>query len=126
MTYLTYEEYNNLGGVCDITAFNRNINRVSSIIDTATHNRIENMETIPNNAKMLCMELVDYYSKNSNTAEKDVSSWSESAGAVSESVSYVSKTTEDINNDVYNLIYDYLSAVFDDNGTPLLYKGAMI
>ena len=124
MTYLTYEEYSNMGGVLDITAFNRNIDRVCGIIDNATHRRIECMKTIPQSVKALCRDLVEHISANS-TSEKLVTSRSQSAGGVSESESYEIKSREEIQADIDNIIADYLIAETDDNGTPLLYRGCI-
>ena len=49
MTYLTYEEYSNIGGrtVLDLTAFNRNIDRVCAMIYNRTQSRLECFEEIP-------------------------------------------------------------------------------
>ena len=124
MTYLTYEEYSNsLGGALDLTALSRNLDRACGVIDNATHNRIERMADVPKQAKALCRDLIEYLATNSNVNEKDISSWSESAGVVSESISYKTKTADDIYGDIQNLLYDYLASVTDDNGTPLLYRG---
>lgn len=122
MTYLTYEEYSNMGGLLDLTAFNRNIDRACGIIDNATHNRIECMAEVPQRAKALCRDLVEYLARYS-TSDMVVSSRSQSAGGVSESESYATKTADDIYGDIQNMIYDYLLNVTDDNGTPLLYRG---
>ena len=125
MIYLTYEEYSNMGGVLlDLTAFNRNIDRVCGIIDNATHNRIEYMAEVPQRAKALCRDLVEYRARN-DTTEIAVTRRSQSAGGVSESESYATKTADDVYSDIQNMIYDYLGNETDDNGTPLLYKGAM-
>ena len=124
MTYLTYEEYSNMGGVLDLTAFNRNIDRACGIIDDATHNRIECMADVPQRAKALCRDLVEYLARN-DTTEIDVTSRSQSAGGVSESESYATKTADDVYGDIQNIVYDYLGNEKDDKGTPLLYRGAM-
>lgn len=124
MTYLTYEEYTEIGGTLDLTAFNRNIDRACGIIDNATHNRIDCMADVPQRAKALCRDLVEYIAKN-DTTETAVTSRSQSAGGVSESESYATKTADDVYGDIQNMVYDYLLNVTDDNGTPLLYKGAM-
>ena len=124
MTYLTYEEYSNMGGVLDITAFNRSISKVCGIINNATHRRIECMKTIPQSVKALCRDLVEHISANS-TSEKLVTSRSQSAGGVSESESYEIKSREEIQVDIDNIIADYLTAETDDNGTPLLYRGCI-
>ena len=123
MIYLTYEEYSEVGGILDLTAFNRNIDRACGIIDNATHNRIECMAKIPQVAKALCRDLVEYLVENNNV--KTVTSKSQSAGGVSESESYATKTADDIYGDIQNMLYDYLGNEKDDKGTPLLYRGAM-
>ena len=123
MTYLTYEEYSNsLGGALDLTAFNRFSDRAFGIVDNATHNRIECMAEVPQRAKALCMDLVEYLARYS-TSDMVVSSRSQSAGGVSESESYVTKTDVELQADIDNMIADYLMAETDDNGTPLLYRG---
>ena len=124
MIYLTYDEYSNIGGICDLTAFNRNIDRACGVIDNATHNRIDGMAEVPQRAKALCRDLVEYLARN-GTTENAVTSRSQSAGGVSESESYATKTADDVYGDVQNMIYDYLLNVTDDKGTPLLYRGAM-
>ncbi len=123
MQYLTYEEYTEMGGICDLTAFNRNIDRACGVIDNATHNRIECMEEVPQKVKPLCRDLLEYLVEN-NTV-KIVTSRSQSAGGVSESESYATKTADDVYGDIQNMIYDYLLNITDDNGTPLLYRGCM-
>lgn len=123
MNYLTYEEYTSLGGVLDTTAFNRNIDRACSIIDNATFNRIYAMAEVPQKAKACCRDLVEYIATNKSVNEKNVASWSENAGAVSESVSYTTKTDDEMQTDIQNIVFDYLYMVEDDNGTPLMYKG---
>ena len=122
MIYLTYEEYINIGGICDLTAFNRFSDRAFGIIDNATHNRIECMSDVPQGAKALCRDLVEYLARN-DTTEIAVTSRSQSAGGVSESESYATKTADDVYGDIQNMIYDYLLNVTDDNGTQLLYRG---
>ena len=124
MIYLTYEEYSEAGGILDLTAFNRNIDRACGVIDNATHNRIECMEEVPQRAKALCRDLVEYLARN-NTNEIAVTSRSQSAGGVSESESYATKTADDIYGDIQNMLYDYLGNEKTDNGIPLLYRGAM-
>ena len=124
MIYLTYDEYSAMGGICDLTAFNRNIDRACGIIDNATHNRIECMTEVPQRAKALCRDLVEYLARYS-TSDMVVSSRSQSAGGVSESESYVTKTDTELQVDIDNMIADYLMSETDDNGTPLLYRGAM-
>lgn len=124
MAYLDYYEYLNLGGVCDEATFNRNIDRVCGVIDNATFNRIHAMEEVPSNVKSLCRDLVEYYSTNFNLNEREIKSYSESAGAVSESVSYVDRDTDKIKSEVDDIILEYLGSLTNDNGIPLMYRGA--
>ena len=124
MIYLTYTEYKEIGGTLEETAFNRNIDRACGIIDNATHNRIEYMAEVPQRAKALCRDLVEYLARN-DTTEIAVTSRSQSAGGVSESESYATKTADDMYGDIQNMLYDYLGNEKTDNGIPLLYRGAM-
>lgn len=123
MIYLDYAQYAEIGGVLEMTAFNRYIDRVCGIIDNATFGRIEKMTEIPRQVRACCRELVEYMAK--NVEQGNVSSQSQSAGGVSESVTYANKSTEDIENECANIIFDFLGNVKTDNGTPLLYRGAM-
>lgn len=125
MQYIDYQEYLDMGGICDATAFNRNIDRACGEIDARTKCRIRNMVKVPQMVKALCRDLVEYFSNNATT-EKGITSWSESSGPVSESVSYANKTTEETVKEINDLFYSYLSGVNDDNGTPLLYRGCSI
>ena len=125
MNYLTFEDYTEMGGILDLTAFNRNIDRAVGVVRKTTHGRVDKMKIIPRSVKMLCLELVEYFS-NDFCSSKQVSSHSQSAGGVSESESFVIRSIEDRAGEVDDLIKDYLSNEVDDNGTPLLYRGAMI
>ena len=122
MTYLTYEEYSNMGGVLDLTAFIRNIDRACCMVDNRTQSRLECFEEIPKIVKIVCADLVDYIS--TNTVEKTVTSRSQSAGGVSESESYATKTAEDYSADL-DRIFEPLLVVKTKNGVSILYKGAM-
>ena len=123
MQYLTYEEYISVGGTLEMTAFDRNIDRAFGKIDNATFGRLEKMTEMPRQVKACCRELVEYLANNVNG--KTITSKSQSAGGVSESESYANKTTEDIENECANIIFDFLGSVKTDKGTPLLYRGAM-
>ena len=123
MQYLTYEEYTEMGGVLDLTAFNRNIDRACAMIDVRTQSRLEAFETIPKIVKVVCADLVGFIA--SNTVEKPiVSSKSQSAGGVSESESYVVKTADDYSADIER-IFEPLAFVKTANNISILYRGAM-
>lgn len=124
MQYISFAEYEEIGGICDNAAFDRYKIIAESIIDEATHLRIAEMTDIPVQAKFLCRDLVELYARN-NTSDKVVTSHSQSAGTVSESVSYATVSQKDVKEMADNLVYDYLMSVIDDKGTPLLYRGCM-
>lgn len=123
MQYLTYGEYQEIGGTFDLTAFNRNIDRACAMIDVRTQSRLEAFEDIPQIVKIVCADLVEYIATNS--VEKPVvTSKSQSAGGVSESESYATKTADDFANDLDRII-EPLAVVKTTNGISVLYKGAM-
>ena len=124
MIYLTYTEYKEIGGTLEETAFNRNIDRACGIIDNATHNRIECMADVPQRAKALCRDLVEYLA-NDFGSSKQVSNHSQSAGGVSESESFVIRSIEERAGEIDDMVKDYLLNEVDKNGTPLLYRGCM-
>ena len=123
MQYLSYEEYLEIGGTIEETAFNRNIDRACAMIDIRTQSRLEAFAEIPKIVKIVCADLVDYIS--SNSVEKPfMTSRSESAGVISESVSYATKTAEDYSSDL-DRIFEPLGAVKTANGIRIDYLGAM-
>ena len=123
MQYLTYEEYTEIGGTLDLTAFKRNIDRACAMIDIRTQSRLESFEIVPQIVKTVCADLVGYIAN--NTVEKPfVSSRSQSAGGVSESESYVAKTADDFANDL-DRIFEPLGVVKTKNGISILHRGAM-
>ena len=124
MQYLTFEEYQSLGGVLDLTAFTRNIDRACSVIDNATHRRIEKMQEVPKQAKSLCRDLIEYFAADFGSS-RQVSNHSQSAGGVSESESFVIRSIEERAGEVDDMLKDYLLTTTDDNGVPLLYRGLM-
>lgn len=122
MQYLTYEEYIQIGGTIDLTAFNRNINRACGFVDSYTFRRLREISEIPQNVKFCLRDMVEYLAYNLPN-EKSLQSKSQSAGGVSESESYVTKTPDEVETEMRNIVYDYLFAERDDAGTPLMYRG---
>lgn len=122
MRYVEYREYFDLGGVCEETAFNRHIDRACGIIRNATFGRVDDMNIVPNQVKAACRDLVEFLARQT-TAEATVVSRSQTVGSISQSESYSDKKAEDLEMEIQNILYDYLAAEKDDNGTPLLYRG---
>lgn len=125
MQYLTYEEYTEIGGTLDLTAFKRNIDRACGFIDLHAQNRLQNVLEVSQRVKACVRDCVEYLAANVSSG-KAVTSKSQSAGGVSESESYATKTIDEINAELLNIVYDYLSAEKDDCGTSLMYRGAML
>ena len=124
MQYLTYEEYSEIGGTLDLAAFNRSIDRACAVIDMYTRNRLRCATVVSRRVKACVCALVDFLDAN-NSGGVALTSRSQSAGGVSESENYTTKTLEDVNNEAYSIVYDYLVMETDDCGTPLLYRGAI-
>ena len=122
MVYLTFEEYSKMGGSLDLAAFIRNIDRACVMIDIRTQSRLKFFEEIPQIVKTVCADLVDYIS--TNKVEKAISSKSQSAGGVSESESYETKTADDFASDL-DRIFEPLAVVKTKNGISITYRGAM-
>lgn len=124
MQYLTYERYINMGGELEETAFKRNIDRACSFVDLYTQNRLQSVSAVSDRVMACVRDLVEYLANNLSGG-RTVTSKSQSAGGVSESESYATKTTDEINVEMLNIVYDYLISEKDNNGTPLMYRGAM-
>ena len=124
MQYLTYEEYKSMGGELNEAAFLRNVDRACGFVDLHTQSRLQSVLEVSARVKACVRDLVEYLANNVSSG-KAVTSKSQSAGGVSESESYATKTTDEINAEMLNIVYDYLASEADDRGTPLMYRGAM-
>lgn len=123
MVYLTFEEYSEIGGVLDLTAFNRQIGRACGIIDNETFNRLNGENEVSTAVKMCCRDLVEYLNATDSVKVGMVTSRSQSVGGVSESESYQTKSADDMWGDISNILHDYLQSQTTAKGTPLLYRG---
>lgn len=124
MTYLTYDEYREMGGELEETAFKRNIDRACAFVDSHTQNRLQSILKVSQRVKACMRDLVEYLANNVSSG-KAITSKSQSAGGVSESESYATKTLDEINAEMLCIVYDYLINETDDYGTPLMYRGAI-
>ena len=124
MQYLTYEEYKSMGGELNETAFLRHIDRACGFVDLHTQSRLQSVLEVSTMVKACVRDLVEYLANNVSSG-KVVTSKSQSAGGVSESESYATKTLDEVNAEMLCIVYDYLATEKDDCGTPLMYRGAM-
>ena len=128
MTYLTYDEYLDMGGTVDETAFTRLEHKARKKINKETFNRIEfgmvnelfydeEIESI----KECVYQLVTMLRNDFSNAEDKVLS-SVSNDGVSESY-VVFSDIQELNNCMEDTIIDYLSDVYLEE-IPVLYRGA--
>lgn len=123
--YLTYDEYKALGGNLDQTPFNLLEFEARRIIDSRTQQRLNRVETIPQEVKMCefsLINLLDSYTTESQT-NKNISS--ESVGSYS--VSYATGTqiqemVKSKNVELTDVVLTYLTGVIV-NGEHLVYLG---
>lgn len=124
MRYLTYDEYINIGGTLDETSFKRVIVAACAVVDMYTQNRLQAAVEISEKVHYCVRDLCEYLDINNGMSYKAVTSKSQSAGGVSESESYATKSSDDVKAEMYNIVYMYLSTEYTEEGVPLMYKGA--
>lgn len=123
MRYLTYDEYISIGGTLDKTAFERVIVAACMVVDRHTQKRLQAVYE-PSEAVLACIrDLCEYIYRDNDLRGRQLASKSQSAGGVSESETYATKTGQEVNAEMCNIVYRYLSTETDDNGTPLMYRG---
>ena len=121
MFNLNYEIYRTMGGQLSESDFNRERIRVECVIKNATHGRLDRMEKIPDEVYSLSVALIDRL----NELRNPVTSRSQNSGGVNESESYAVPNSNEQSAEIAQMMYDYLSPLKDDNGIPLLYRGAL-
>ena len=126
--YLTYLEYNLMGGALDAAAFNV-LNRkaeyvVRSQANGRTGKRIDELSEVPQAVKDCIFELINHLSQNRFDG-MTVKSESQSLGGQSESYTYATLTKEEVDNETEGIIFNYLSTV-EKNGVSILYRGACV
>ena len=118
--YLTYDEYINMGGLLEESAFIHSCVLASKRIDRETMGRVKDMTEIPVTVKGAVFELIELYedkarlSKGKAISSESVEGWSRSYSAI---------TAAEYEQTESDLLLTYLSGVCDDNGVPLLYRG---
>lgn len=119
--YLSFEEYEELGGTLTKTPFNVLEFEARKQIDLRTHNRLQSADKIPNEVKLCVNHLIEFMTFCKAENNKNISS--EHVGSYS--VNYVTEVKEIVKNkdkelddiimtDLYGLIV---------NGEHLIYNG---
>ena len=123
--YLTYEEYQDLGGTLAETPFNLLEYQAQLRVDDYTFGRLKNLESQVQQVKLCIFELMstlEGYAKANANANKGISS--ENIDGYSVSYSNVNSDLSDFQNKgIRNIIEHYLSECKLEDGTPYLYLG---
>lgn len=124
--YLTYIEYNLMGGTLDETAFNTLNRRAQRLINAQaggkTGERIGKLAELPQAVLDCVFDLIAHLSENSFGGQT-VQSESQSLGVQSESYTYARLTKDETDAETESIIFDYLYPVKID-GVSILYRGA--
>lgn len=130
--YLTYQEYQNMGGTLDETTFNDFEFQAEALVNWYTFNRLKTDSTFPEELKRLMKYLIDKTAVQPSTAPQ-ISGDGNSTGIISSqsndgvSVSYnvlSAKDALDVNKqDCKEAIQRYLQGVMNEAGQVLLYRG---
>lgn len=126
--YLDFATYSNLGGTLSEAAFEALEKRAEYLINSQaagqTGKRIARLSAVPACVTDCVAELISYMDTNGTPATtKGIASASQSSDGVSESYSYIAKTTDEQNTEMSDIIYTYLYGGGYGN---LLYRGLNI
>lgn len=108
MSYLTYEEYQIMGGTLDNATFNFLLLDVESKLNHLTFGRIKELEEIPQAVKNLCYKLIGFYNETVIKSANNLSSYSN--GIESFSFANAGDSVGSTSNDsqIYAIIQEYL------------------
>lgn len=115
--YLSYDEYQVLGGTLEEMPFNLLEFKARKIIDSYTFGRLKGLTRQIQEVKMCIFELINIINKQSNTSNKT------SENIDGYSVSYSTTTKMEDDKEIYDCVYDYLIYCRLEDGTPYLYCG---
>lgn len=133
--YLTYEEYQNMGGTLDETTFNDYRFEAEAKINWYTFNRLRHDTTFPEEVKRCVYQLIKLLQDMANAAATDGQSENSAgvaAGIASQSndgvsISYNTLSAKDMlesaQGQVEKTIKEYLSYVKNELGKRVLYRG---
>lgn len=123
MSYLTYDEYLNMGGKpCD-SAFFSYLFDVESKLNYLTNNRIKNLDEIPDSVKKLTFKLISLYDANfshdPNSQTRNLTSYSNGIESFSyDNSNNTSAGSTSFDNRINAIVKEYLS-----DHPELLYRG---
>lgn len=131
--YLTYEEYQNMGGTLDETTFNDLEFEAEALVNWYTFNRLKEDTTFPVELKRLMKYLINLaYSKSgiidasgsgSDDTNKTIVSQANDGVSVSYSILSAKDLMDTVNAEGSAAIKRYLQGVTNEAGRKLLYRG---
>lgn len=117
--YLTYEEYQTMGGAADEPTFTRLCTAACGRIDRLTHGRVRCFEQVPQEVKAAAFELIRRC-ESYEAEDARVASFTNDGM----SVSYVQETAQQRDSSLNSVVIDLLwGQKAADGKTPLLYAG---
>lgn len=132
--YLTYEEYQAMGGTLDATTFDDLEFEAEALVNWYTFNRLKNDTNFPEELKRLMKYLINLaYSKsgmldasgsgNSDSAGKTIASQSNDGVSISYNILSAKDLIESVKAESETAIKQYLQGVMNEAGRMLLYRG---
>ena len=117
MAYLTYADYQSMGGTLAQAAFNSFVFEAGRHIDRLTHERVVGETPVREAVKNLTFRIVEFL----RTSSEAMNSGIKSAGNGAASVTYF--TPKEIRAQIARFSADYLAGEITDDGTLLMYAG---
>lgn len=105
-SYLTYEDYKELGGDLPLDAFTKLERKAQRWLDTFTFNRIQKLPRIPNEVREVLTEFIGRMNTLSNQRENGDLVTQYSNGV--EQLTYKVLTEDEIKGELYKLAIDWL------------------
>lgn len=125
--YLTYEEYQNMGGTVEQSTFIDLEFQARKKIDWYTFNRLKNDTDFSESVKMCTKHIIDEIveiQNNSNTGENTpIASQSNDGVSISYNTLSASDAIELAEKSISNTINQYLNGEVNQSGRKLLYRG---
>lgn len=133
--YLTYEEYTNMGGTLDETAFEQFEWEARTKVDWYTFNRLQNEETYPEAVKRCVFKLISLLQAQDSamgtsavnaedaSVTSQIASYSNDGVSVSYNTLSAKETLEAADNAVKRCVNEYLQGVVNSLGQKVLYRG---